>query len=220
MERKYEALLFDLDGTLFRTETLAVAAYHATFEQLRAEGLFNLPTPPERVFLGSLGLLLDEIWRRVIPQASHAVRERANELLLYHEDRLLEEGRGEMYDGVESTLRELHRRGYKLFVASNGLEGYVKGVIQKKGLADVFTGLYSAGEYLTSTKAELVALALEHHAVTTACMCGDRKNDVEAGKQNGLFVVGCDYAGFHDDGELRDADLVIHSFPELLNHFQ
>lgn len=219
MERKYEALLFDLDGTLFRTETLALAAYHATFDQMRAEGVYEFPTPPEKVFLGSLGLLLEEIWRRVIPDATDVARHRANELLLYHEDRLLDEGFGEMYDGVEATLRELHRRGYKLFVASNGLEGYVKGVIRKKGLTDVFTGLYSAGEYQTATKAELVSLLLRHHNVSSACMCGDRKNDVEAGKKNGLFVVGCDYAGFHDDGELQDADLVIHAFPELLNHF-
>ncbi|UUZ93287.1 hypothetical protein LJK87_00265 [Paenibacillus sp. P25] len=31
-------------------------------------------------------------------------------------------------------------------------------------------------------------------------MVGDRSSDVEAGRANGLFVVGCDYAGFRKPG--------------------
>ncbi|UUZ80601.1 hypothetical protein LJK88_38035 [Paenibacillus sp. P26] len=35
-----EAMIFDLDGTLFQTET-PLPAYHATFDRLRAEGLYE-----------------------------------------------------------------------------------------------------------------------------------------------------------------------------------
>ncbi len=38
---KPEAMIFDLDGTLFQTETLLLPAYRATFDRLREEGLYE-----------------------------------------------------------------------------------------------------------------------------------------------------------------------------------
>lgn len=218
--QKPEALLFDLDGTLFRTETLSLPAYHSVFDELRKEGLWSGDTPPEERFLQSLGLLLEEIWKRVMPSSPVDARRRANELLLKFQTELLADGMGDLYSGVEDTLRELHRRGYRLFVASNGLEAYVKGVMEAKGLAPLFTALYSAGEFQTKSKVDLVGLLLQRFAVKSAWMCGDRSSDVEAGIKNGLKVVGCDYAGFQQSGELDDADLVIRRFDELLNYLE
>lgn len=215
-----EAMLFDLDGTLFRTETILIPAYHRVFEQLRKEGLFTGDTPPEERILGSLGLLLEHIWQRVMPEAPLAAHSRANDLLLEYQLAELRQGRGELYPGVEPTLTELSRRGIKLFVASNGLEAYVKGVIESTGLAPLFEGLYSAGEYRTRSKTDLVRLALETHRIGSAWMVGDRSSDVEAGKGNGLVVVACDYAGFRQPGELDGADIRIREFSRLLDHLE
>jgi phosphoglycolate phosphatase-like HAD superfamily hydrolase len=211
-----EAMLFDLDGTLFQTETLSIPAYHATFDQLRREGKYKGETPPERLFLGSLGLLLEDIWKNVLPNEGIDVHQRANDLLLEHQVALLKENVGEMYPGVPETLKALHDRGVKLFVASNGLELYVKEVIRAKGLAPLFTGLYSAGEYGTRSKVDLVKLLLEHHGIRSAWMVGDRSSDVEAGRKNGLTVIGCRYADFGNEKELEQADHIITSFPQLL----
>jgi phosphoglycolate phosphatase-like HAD superfamily hydrolase len=211
-----EAMLFDLDGTLFQTETLSIPAYHATFDQLRREGKYRGETPPERLFLGSLGLLLEDIWKNVLPNEGIDVHQRANDLLLEHQVALLKENVGEMYPGVPETLKALHDRGVKLFVASNGLELYVKEVIRAKGLAPLFTGLYSAGEYETRSKVDLVKLLLEHHGIRSAWMVGDRSSDVEAGRKNGLTVIGCRYADFGNEKELEQADHIITSFPQLL----
>ncbi len=212
-----EAMIFDLDGTLFKTETLLLPAYEAAFEQMRREGTYKGETPPEERILGSLGLLLEHIWENVLPGSQPDVRKRADELLLHYQLEGLAEGKGELYSGVESTLQALRRNGVRLFVASNGLEPYVKGVIQAKGLAPLFEGLYSAGEYKTRSKADLVRLLLDRHSVRTAWMVGDRSSDVEAGRANDLPVIGCDYAGFRKPGELDRADRIIVSFPELLD---
>lgn len=210
-----EAMLFDLDGTLFRTETLLVEVHRRVFETLRAEGLYTAEEPPVERLLGSLGMLLEHIWQRVMPDGSPEAHARANELLLQYEIEELEAGRGELYPGVPATLRKLRDRGIRLFIASNGLERYVKEVPRLKGIADLFEGFYSAGEYATQTKVELVRILLEKHGLMSAWMVGDRSSDVEAGKQNGLFVVGCDYAGFRREGELDGADARIGSFEEL-----
>lgn len=211
-----EAVIFDLDGTLFQTETLLETVHRRVFETLRLEGLYVEPLPSIDILLGSLGMLLSDIWKRVMPDGSTEAHERANVLLLQYEMEELANGVGQLYSGVIETLSELRSRGIRLFIASNGLEEYVKGVPAIKGIGDWFEGMYSAGEFATSTKVDLVSQLLDTFEVKRAWMVGDRSSDVEAGKRNGLFVVGCDYAGFRRSGELDGSDAVIHSFPELL----
>lgn len=216
-----EAIIFDMDGTLFRTETLLLPSYRRMFERLREEGLHKGGTPSPDIILGALGMLLKDIWARVMPEASESARARADELLLEEQLNGMKLGTGELYPGVKETLAQLHAWGFRLFVASNGLEGYVKGVAEAYGISQWFEGLYSAGEYETASKVELVRLLLARHNVQTAWMVGDRSSDVEAGKMNGLSVVGCRYAEFGvSEGELDGSDMIIHSFPELLSLLQ
>jgi phosphoglycolate phosphatase len=211
-----EAMIFDLDGTLFQTETVLIPAYYRLYDQLRAEDLFEGETPDVSLILGSLGMLLTDIWKRVMPSASIATQVRANDLFLQYQLEELANKVGDLYSGVLETLSELHKRGIRLFVASNGLEGYVKGVIAAKGLDYLFEGLYSAGEFQTQSKVDLVRMLLDEYDLQSAWMVGDRSSDVEAGKENHLFVVGCNYADFGNSKELDEADIVIANFADLL----
>ncbi len=212
-----EAMIFDLDGTLFQTETLLLPAYHAMFEQLRNEGLFDGDTPPESHILGALGMLLDDIFLRVMPESTRAAKHRANELLLHYQLVGLRDKQGLLYTGVADTLTALHARGIRLFVASNGLKEYVEQVIHVHGLSHVFEGLFSAGGYQTKSKVDLVRILLDHHRVSTAWMIGDRSSDVEAGLANELPVVGCAYAEFGNPDELLGSTYIIHNFEQLLD---
>jgi phosphoglycolate phosphatase len=213
-----EAMLFDLDGTLFQTETLLLPAYHATFDALREKGLYTGETPPEERILGALGMLLEHIWQRVMPESSTEARLQADRLLLHHQMEGLRRGEGSLYEGVAETLTALHGRGVRLFVASNGLEDYVKQVVSAKGISELFEGLYSAGQYRTKSKVDLVKLLLATHNIQSAWMVGDRSSDVEAGLENNLTVAACDYAGFREQGELEGAHIRIKSFAELLDY--
>src|SRR5690348_6093515 len=92
-----EAMIFDLDGTLFQTETLLIPAYLQVFDKLREEGLYVGDTPDNSRILGSLGMLLADIWMRVMPEASPQVHERANALLLEYQLAGLDMGIGALY---------------------------------------------------------------------------------------------------------------------------
>ncbi|MEK3881760.1 HAD hydrolase-like protein [Paenibacillus sp. PL2-23] len=217
-ERRPDALIFDMDGTLFETDTLLVSVHQRVFRTLREEGLYMQDTPPVERLLGCLGMLLDDLWRKVMPDASMEARKRADELLLQYELEGLAAGEGRLYPHVADTLRKLKEDGARLYVASNGLEAYVKGVAEHQGIADLFDGIYSAGQYRTSSKVELVARLLADHELAghTVWMVGDRSSDVEAGRGNGLRTIGCAYAKYGRASELEDADERIADFRELL----
>lgn len=218
LKKRPDAMFFDLDGTLFQTETLLLPAYYATFDVLREKGLYVGETPPDERILGALGMLLEHIWERVMPEASLETRRAADELLLKFQMEGLQEGHGDLYDGVAETLQTLHDQGIRLFVASNGLEDYVKHVVEAKGISHLFEDLYSAGKYRTRSKVDLVKIALDTHGIQSAWMVGDRSSDVEAGLKNNLTVAACDYAGFREAGELEGAHIRIRSFAELLQY--
>lgn len=218
-QSKPQAIIFDMDGTLLETATLLEQVHLRLFRTLREERLYERETPPVERLLSCLGMLLEDIWKQVMPDASEAARNRADVLLLKYELEGLEAGEGELYPHVEETLRSLKDRGVKLFVASNGLEAYVKGIAKHKGIASLFTGLYSAGEYATASKVDLVARLLKDHQIGSAWMVGDRSSDVEAGKANGLLTIGCAYARYGRASELEEADLLISDFRELSELF-
>jgi phosphoglycolate phosphatase len=214
--KRPEAIVFDMDGTLFQTESLLLPAYHKMFDILREEGLYAGPTPPEERILGSLGMLLDQIWKNVMPEAGENVHRRADELLLQLEIEGLKAGGTLLYPQVVQTLVALKERGVRLFVASNGLEDYIHSIVVVHELKALFEGLYSAGGQGTATKTELLRILLDNHGIGSAWMVGDRSSDVEAGLGNAQTVIGCAYAGFGKQDELKGSDVIITSFEQLL----
>lgn len=211
------AILFDMDGTLLQTEILSTPAFQRTFQQLHEQGLWNGPTPSERAFVDILGMTTEQVWDTLLPGAGEETRKVADRFLLENEIRLIKERVTELYPGVRKTLQHLHAQGIPLFVASNGQEEYIEAICDEYGLKPLFTDLYSAGRFHTRSKNDLVAKLLRDYQIKQAVMVGDRRSDIEAGKSNGLFTIGCDF-GFAREGELDGADKVIADFSALLNH--
>ncbi|WP_421617309.1 HAD family hydrolase [Brevibacillus sp. TJ4] len=211
------AILFDMDGTLLQTETLSTPAFQRTFDQLREQGIWDGPTPSEEQLVSVLGMTVEQVWNTLLPGAVEEVQHAADRLLLQNEIKLIHERVTELYPGVVETLHHLHEQGIPLFVASNGQEKYIEAICAEYGLTDLFTDLYSAGRFQTRSKNDLVGKLLRDYEIKQAVMVGDRRSDIEAGKANGLFTIGCDF-GFAGEGELDGADRLIASFSELLNH--
>ncbi|MBH8607371.1 HAD hydrolase-like protein [Thermoactinomyces sp. CICC 10521] len=215
-----KAIIFDLDGTLFQSEKVGLPAFLETFRVLKEEGLYREEMPTEDKIKSVFGMTHDELWQTLLPDATKEIREKADRMMLGFELELIGRHRGEFYPGVKETLHALKERGYALFIASNGVGPYVRGVLESGDLTSLFTGIYSAGEYKTKSKVDLVSLLKEQHQVTDGMMVGDRSSDVEAGKQNGLVTVGCRYSGFPQFGsrdELAGADHLISSFAQMLD---
>lgn len=205
-----------MDGTLFDAWPLARLAFLETFERLRREGWIDQAPPEDEVFRRQLGKTYADMWGALLPNRPLAFYALADAWMFEAEMRLLQKGVGALYPGVEKTLEALTLKGYRLFVASNGREAYIEAIVERFGLRRYFADLYSAGRFGTSTKAELVHRLRTTHAFDRGIMVGDRRSDVEAGRENGLYVVGCTY-GYGLPGELAEADALIDAFSDLLH---
>jgi len=213
-----EAIIFDFDGTLFQTDKLAIQAFNKTFEQLRSEGYQVSSSFTEADLLQVIGLTLEDIWRKLLPNLSQEAVEKASKYLLENELSGVKEGYGALFPEVVDTLLELKRAGFRLFIASNGQKEYVFGLADAFRIDHFFEGIYTAGEFETSNKDDLVKYLLENAGITKATMVGDRSSDISAGQTNNLFVVGCDF-GFCTEGELAGANVIISNFSQLLELF-
>ena len=216
---KDHAFIFDMDGTLFQTETLAIPAFYRTFDRLVEQGLYSGTFPTEEQIQSSFGMTTKELWIHLLPDANEEVRKQADQWMLEEELHLLQQGKGALYPGVTSVLHQLNEVGWPLFIASNGMGAYVRRIVEVHGLRSLFKGIYTAGDYQTDAKENLVKILMTEHHITGGYMVGDRSSDVRAGKKNGLTVIGCKYADFPQFGqemELKEADVIIESFLDLL----
>lgn len=207
------AALFDMDGTILKTETIVESAFEATFDALRNEGKWVGETPLDR-YRSILGVTLEQVWIEVMPNSSDEVRREADQLLLSYLIEELKNGNGELYEGVRETLTELSKMGIPLFIASNGLEPYIDAIVEAEGLHSVFQDFYSAGRFGTKSKTELVSRLVSDYEVQSGVFIGDRKGDIVAGNQNGLMTIGCQF-GFAHANELEDADHIVTEFSKV-----
>ncbi|SFJ36942.1 HAD family hydrolase [Thermoflavimicrobium dichotomicum] len=213
------AIFFDLDGTLFQTEKIAVPAFQQAFIWLKEQGEYDGEIPTEADILSVTGMTIEQLWAHLLPNATEEMKERMNQKALEIELKLINEGKGELYPKTEETLVQLRERGWTLFIASNGLGPYVHGVLEATGILPLFQDIYAAGEHQTRSKVDLVRKCIQQYDVTEGYMVGDRSSDVEAGKMNQLKVIGCRYTEFPKFGsldELKEADYKIGAFDELL----
>lgn len=212
----FDSVIFDLDGTLFQTDKLALTAFNNTFNQLQEEGYKIDIIPDEKGIFSVIGLTLDNIWNRLLTDLSKEIHNKASEYLLMYEIKGIKEGYGCLYPGVIDTLVNLRNNGYNLYIASNGLKEYVYEVANSFNIKHLFNGIYCANDFDTSSKSELVKKILAYHNVNKGVIVGDRLSDVEAGIDNNLYVIGCDF-GFSTNEELNNSNIIIKHFSQIID---
>ncbi|UCD75859.1 MAG: HAD family hydrolase [Phycisphaerales bacterium] len=195
-------LIFDLDGTLFRTETITVPAVRGGFEKYGltpptpAEifSYFGRPVEEYRQWLGSL--CPGDLARRI---EDHSLR---RELELVPET-------GELYPGVREALDELRPKIKLMAICSNGPRNYVEAMVDGMGLSSYFDAVRFRREDDCDKSQMLHDLLVELAASgLPGVVIGDRYDDIEAAHANGLLALGAAY-GYGEEAELDEADAII-----------
>ena len=199
-------VIFDLDGTLFRADAVTLPAAQRAF---REQGL---PAPSEeevRRFIGKPTPQFHAWLADVCPAGAGAA---VAEALDRYEIELVHQV-GELYPGVWEALEGLRRRAAAMAVCTNGPRPYVDAVMESRGLRPFFDLVLDA-QSGHGGKAGMVRAVLAQTPERPGAVVGDRADDVEAARANGLKAVGVTY-GIGSPDELGSADVLVHSPGEL-----
>ncbi len=192
----YDAVIFDLDGTLCDAEQGIISSALYALEQL------GHAPPPGVDPRGMIGPPLVHGFERVLGLPPE-LTPKATELYCRHFD---QEGmyRYTVYPHIRSILRSLRDAGAYLAVATSKSEKPCRGVLDHFALTHYFDRIVTAdSNHSMSTKAELVRRALPDRW-ERAAMVGDRRFDMEGARANGIEGIGAGY-GFGSEEELREA---------------
>ncbi len=204
---KAEALIFDIDGTLWDSRALVAEGYNI---QLRAEGLAHLCVTAEDLkplFGKVMTDIADIVLWSVEPPRRYEIMERCMETENRH---LLQSPCDYDYPGIRQTLEKL-RETYRLFIVSNSQQGYPEVCMEKIGIADLIEGHLCFGDTGTS-KGKTIRALMERHGVGSAVYIGDTQGDYEATVEAGIPFIWAAY-GF---GVPEGYEAKVDSFTELL----
>lgn len=206
-------ILFDLDGTLVDSgQTILTSVLHA-LERLDidpdsgpgVESLIGVPLLD--IFVGEYGM----------PQKQ---AQRAIDIYRDHYEQLNQAGTT-VYGGVREGLSHLQNHGYDLYIATVKPTSIAEKVLQDLDLRQHFSGVAGASMGPERRgKTGIITHALDKFGLDAgrSMMVGDRDQDVNGARHNGLVSVAVTY-GFGHAEELAGAapDHTVDGFTEIVS---
>lgn len=206
-------VVFDLDGTLYSSESILGPAYAAAIREVNARWRRNLAVPETAAILAQVGRPAKEILASLYPDLAEGERDELSRLVLAAlTDRIRGRG-GRLFEGVPETLAELRRAGHVLAVVSNARRSYLEAILAAFDLA---RHLESAACHEDAPELGKAGLLRRTLAGRPGVMVGDRASDGLAARAAGVPWIGCAFGHAADEAaELASADVVIRRFAEL-----
>ena len=196
---KFNTCLLDLDGTLTDPKPGITGCIQYALEKL------GQPTPSKDELEFAIGPPLYDSFLYLLagdPEAAqHGMdyyRERFGSIGMYENN---------LYEGIPETLQQLKDSGRQLFVATSKPHYYARPITEHFGIRHFFEHVH--GSEMTGErvhKGELLDYILETEGIDAArtVMIGDRKHDILAAKQHGMYAIGVLY-GYGSKEELIEA---------------
>ena len=190
---RYDAVLFDFDGTIADTERGISAALRTACERLGME-----PIPPQQIPLFIGPPVLDAAQRYLGMDAQQAAVFHTHFRAAYRAYSLYE---ATVYPGIPLLLRQLRAQGVYVAVASAKPVDMVQSLLNHFGLARLFDRVVGKTTSDADTHKETLLRQALPARYGRAAMVGDRLYDMEAAKAVGLDAIGAAW-GFGSAQEL------------------
>ncbi len=204
-----DSIIFDLDGTLWN----ATEGIKDTWNEV----LKKYPNIREPITIEELescmGLLLDDISRRLFPNESAEMQHKLITECCELENKVLAEKGGILFPKVRETLSELKKK-YRLFVVSNCQSGYIEAFYKGNNMAEYFEDFECAGN-TGKSKGENNKLVIERNNLKNPVYVGDTQGDLQSAVDANIPFVFAEY-GF---GNVDRYDYKIEKFADLLKIF-
>ncbi len=205
-----QALIFDIDGTLWDSTAVVAAGYNAYLDQIGHPQLHVTAQQLRGLFGKTMAEIADVLFADFPPPRRYDMMRGCMNM----EHLFLEADPCRVaYPDVVSTLQELAKH-YELYIVSNSQEGYPELTVQKLGIGSIIRGTLCYGDTGTP-KGQTIRTLMTRHNISSAVYIGDTQGDMEASAMAGIPFVWCRY-GF---GQPSHYDAAVERFAELLSIF-
>ncbi|MFT7670929.1 MAG: phosphoglycolate phosphatase-like HAD superfamily hydrolase/uridine kinase [Planctomycetota bacterium] len=211
----FDAVLFDLDGTLLATDRFWVPAARVGARRAFEELGLDREIPSAEEWMSLVGLPLAEGFDMLFAELTREQRELILERCVEEEHFALESGAAALLPGVVDVLIELKALNVPMGIASNCSQAYLDSAMQKVELREYISEGRCLDSPGISDKAEMIEDLLLTFRTRSAVMVGDRAGDRNAAHANGLPHVHL-RNGFAPGGEEVICEAQIDDFLELL----
>ncbi len=209
---RFTTLFFDLDGTLTESGPGIMNAVRYALEKQ------GFPVPEEAVLRRFIGPPLEDSFMRCCGMS----REQGLASVPLYREYYIPIGAYENapYPGIPDFLLEAKAAGLRLAVATAKAESTSRTVLAHFGLDGFFSSVSGVSESEGRlSKRDAIAWALEQEGITdrsSVLMIGDRENDIDGARFNGLASCGVLYGyGSREELEEAGADYIVSSVEEL-----
>jgi phosphoglycolate phosphatase len=214
--KNIKTIFFDYDGTIHNSIMIYGPAFRKAYAHLVQEGLAEQREWTDKEISYWLGFNPPEMWKAFMPNLDESTRNKCSAMIGEEMKSLTEKGGPKLYEGALETLKYLKNKDYRLVFISNCKSSYRDYHSRLFNLGDYFEELACSEEYDFIPKYEILK-KIKSKYPDEMVIVGDRMQDIEAGKKNSIYTIGCSY-GFSQKGELADADFVINNIKELKNY--
>ena len=191
MNRNYDLIVFDWDGTLMDSAGKIVACFRAAAADVGAED------PGDDAIRHIIGLGLKEAIQALFAgcdtDVQAALTERYRQHFLHLDDTPME-----LFPGVKNGLSQLNEHGYMLAVATGKARRGLDRVLHAADMADLFSATRCADEAFSKPHPKMLEDLLETTGISAdrAVMIGDTIYDSQMARNAGVDSVAVSY-GVH-----------------------
>lgn len=216
MFENIKTVFFDYDGTLHNSIRIYGPAFRKAYQYLVDSGLTEDREWSDAEISYWLGYSPPEMWKEFMPSLDERVRNKCSAIIGEEMKNLTEKGKALLYDGALDILKYLQSKGYRLVFISNCKTAYKDTHSNLFGLNEFFSSLVCSEDYDYIPKSEILRYIKKQHDEEMVIV-GDRAQDIDAGKNNNIYTIGCSY-GFGLKGELDCADVIISDIRDLMKY--
>lgn len=210
MNKRYQLIVFDWDGTVMDSTAVIVRSMQAACRDV------GLPAPSDEQARHVIGLGLVQALQHAVPDAQEHHYERLVERYRHHF--LGQSDAIPLYEGAADTIAGLYEAGYLLAVATGKNRHGLQRALESSGLGRYFHATRTADMTFSKPHPAMLQELLDELDVEAerALMVGDTTHDLQMALNAGVDAVGVTH-GAHPEQALRElAPLaLVQDFREL-----
>jgi phosphoglycolate phosphatase len=184
MSKKYKVIIFDWDGTIVNSTGLIVKAIK------EAALIKGITLGDEKKIFSVIGLGLDQAFYKLFDYLTK--EDLINLQGLYRDSYLKNINEVSLFDGIEFGIKDLHRRGYSLAIATGKSRRGLNLALRESGLEPLFRITKSVDECFSKPHPQMVNEILDFYSVAKdeALIIGDSSYDLEMALNAGIDSLG------------------------------